>query len=537
MDPEKLRIARDKLTRVFRYLEALNQHRNPAKRRVDEQLWSLWLHNLPEHPSIKRGAAKPGPSRAKAKEAKSATDDGEGFVLKVQRPALTRPPEPANEIAAWLEAGWEDPSEDILVRQTREESDAAGNPRIVNFDDDRARSAALQRWKISRDEWAKNEKPARRAMRIFEALYALYGRIDREAERVELVLGDGILSWYRPEGGIYHPILLQRLQLQFNAAVPEFTLTEADHPVELYSALFQSMTDVDGRAIGRCREELEQEGFHPLINGATSGFLKRLVVQLSPRGELLEDRAPAGEATDPQIRRDPILFLRGRTLGCAAAIGGILADLRTREDLPWSLLNIVGEESPLPDTGETDPSANHYGEADAAVLLSKPANPEQIRIARQLEEYGGVLVQGPHGTGKTHTIGNLIGHLLAQGKSVLVTSHTTKALRMVRHHIVPELRPLCVSVLESDLDSRKQLESAVGSIAERLSRADARALELEAKKFEAQRHDLMKKLEELRNQLSEARADEYREVTLGEKHRSEERRVGKECRCRRAKEE
>src|SRR5256885_14646933 len=94
---------------------------------------------------------------------------------------------------------------------------------------------------------------------------------------------------------------------------------------------------------------------------------------------------------------------------------------RTREDLPWSLLNIVGEESPPPDTGETDPSANRYSEADAGVLLSKPANPEQIRIARQLEEYGGVLVQGPPGTGKTHTIGNLIGHLLAQGKSVLVT--------------------------------------------------------------------------------------------------------------------
>src|SRR5437879_8424891 len=149
---------------------------------------------------------------------------------------------------------------------------------------------------------------------------------------------------------------MQRVQLQFNAAVPEFTLTEADHPVELYSALFQSMTDVDGRAIGRCREELEQEGFHPLINGATSGFLKRLVVQLSPRGEMLEDRAPAGEANDPRIGRDPILFLRARTLGFAAAIDGILADLRTREDLPWSLLNIVGEESPprvsdLPQSG------------------------------------------------------------------------------------------------------------------------------------------------------------------------------------------
>ena len=81
---------------------------------------------------------------------------------------------------------------------------------------------------------------------------------------MELVLGDGILSWRRADGGIYHPILLQRLQLQFDASVPEFTLSEADHPVELYSALFQSMNDVDGRAIGRCREELDEGGFHPL---------------------------------------------------------------------------------------------------------------------------------------------------------------------------------------------------------------------------------------------------------------------------------
>src|SRR6266576_1597110 len=514
MDPDKLRIARDKLTRVFRYLEALNQHRNPAKRQIREQLWSLWLRNLPEHPSIKRGAAKAGSPRAKGKENQATADNSEGFVLKVQRPSLTRPPEPPNGLAAWLEAGWEDPSEEILVRQTREEPDAASNPRIMNFDDDRTRSAALQRWKLSRDEWAKNEKPARSAMKIFEALYALYGRIDREAERVELVLGDGILSWSRPEGNIYHPILLQRLQLQFNAAVPEFTLSEADYPVELYSALFQSMADVDGRAIGRCREDLEQGGFHPLLNGSTSGFLKRLVVQLSPRGELIEDEAPGEDENDPRIGRDPILFLRSRTLGFAAAIEGILSDLRVREDLPWSLLNIVGEESPVSELGEAGTPGSQYHEADAEVLLSKPANPEQVRIAKQLEEYGGVLVQGPPGTGKTHTIGNLVGHLLAQGKSVLVTSHTTKALRMVRHHIVPELRPLCVSLLENDLDSRKQLESAVGSIAERLSRADAGSLEIEWKNLEAERGELLKKLDDVRNQFADARADEYREIII-----------------------
>jgi very-short-patch-repair endonuclease len=514
MDAEKLRVAREKLTRVFRYLEALNQHRNPAKRQLREQPWSLWMRDLPDHSSVQRGAAKVSSSKTKDKNGQAMEDSS--YVLKVRRPRLTRPPEPPEEISAWLEDGWDDPSNAVAVDETLEESEDNREQRIEKFADNPARTAALERWKLLRDEWMKTERPARAAMKIFEVFYALYGRIGREAERVELILGDGILSWRRAEGGTFHPILLQRLQLQFDASVPEFTLTEADHPVELYSALFQSMSDVDGRAIGRCREELDEGGFHPLINGATSGFLKRLVIQLSPRGEFFEDQAPNKETNDPCIGRDAVLFLRARNLGFAAAIEGILADLRTREDLPWSLLNIVGEESPISEVENGDSPANTI-HPDGEVLLSKPANPEQIRIAQQLEEHRGVLVQGPPGTGKTHTIGNLVGHLLAQGKSVLVTSHTTKALRMVRHHIVPELRPLCVSVLESDLDSRKQLESAVASIAERLSRADASSLEMEAKKVETERLDLLKKLSEIRSRIADARADEYREIAIGGK--------------------
>src|SRR5246500_720468 len=345
MDAEKLRVVREKLTRVFRYLEALNQHRNPAKRQLREQPWTLWMRDLPDHSSVQRGAAKV--SSSKAKDQNGQTMEDPSYVLKVRRPRLTRPPEPPEEISAWLEDGWDDPSNPVAVDETLEESENSREQRIEKFADDPARAAVLERWKLLRDEWVKTESPARAAMKIFEAFYTLYGRIDREAERVELILGDGILSWRRAEGATFHPILLQRLQLQFDASVPEFTLSEADHPVELYSALFQSMSDVDGRAIGRCREELDEGGFHPLINGATSGFLKRLVVQLSPRGEFFEDQAPNREASDPCIGRDPVLFLRARNLGFAAAIEGILADLRTREDLPWSLLNIVGEEWPI----------------------------------------------------------------------------------------------------------------------------------------------------------------------------------------------
>src|SRR5437763_16145588 len=125
------------------------------------------------------------------------------------------------------------------------------------------------------------------------------------------------------------------------------------------------MGDVDGRAIGRCREDLEQGGFHPLLNGSTSGFLKRLVVQLSPRGALIEDEAPGENQSDPRIGRDPILFLPARTQGFAAAIEGILSDPRVPEDLPWPLLNIVAEKSPVTAPGKAGTTDSQYHESNA----------------------------------------------------------------------------------------------------------------------------------------------------------------------------
>src|SRR5467141_4013528 len=126
MDPDKLRIARDKLTRVFRYLEALNQHRNPAKRQLREQPWSLWMRDLPEHGSIQRGGAKS--LKAKNGNGQGSEDGGANYVLKVQRPRLTRAPEPPEEIAAWLEHGWDDPSNAFSIEETREESEKTAAP-------------------------------------------------------------------------------------------------------------------------------------------------------------------------------------------------------------------------------------------------------------------------------------------------------------------------------------------------------------------------------------------------------------------------
>src|SRR5690606_35372940 len=105
----------------------------------------------------------------------------------------------------------------------------------------------------------------------------------------------------------------------------------------------------------------------------------------------------------------------------------ILQGLDDREDLPSTLLRIVGIDPIRPEPPDPAEPTLFDNEEDE-ILFSKEANAEQVEIARRLERYKAVLVQGPPGTGKTHTIANLIGHLLAQGKSILVTSHTAKAL-------------------------------------------------------------------------------------------------------------
>ena len=150
---------------------------------------------------------------------------------------------------------------------------------------------------------------------------------------------------------------------------------------------------------------------------------------------------------------------------------------------------------------------------DAEVCSVSPQIQSRSRPARRLDRHGAVLVQGPPGTGKTHTIANLIGHLLAQGKAILVTSHTTKALRVLHDQIVPELQPLCVPVLGADMENRAHLERAVHGITSRLS-DDGDQLASQADDFARQRADLLVRLEAERAALHSATSDEYRDLEV-----------------------
>lgn len=517
--PDTLERGRERITQIFRFLQAFDQLRNPVIRRVQDQPWVQWLRDLPDHPAVQMAEVSGPPTDDPAMpnvptEAAPPRDDD--FVLKVSRPPTTSAPVPPAEVAEWLLRGWGDPDGRVEIIEQRDQSDEQGEMLAVRFDADKNRQSLLASWQERREAWAEKERPARQALRLFERLFELYSRIQRESERLELVLGDGILNWRTAGGGNHHPVLLQRLEIKYDPDVPPaFRLRETDHPVELYSPLFRELPDLPGANLARIREDFSQGAYHPLDGKLTSDFLGRLVGLLSSHGEYTGEGEVRGAADHPRLGRDRVIFLRLRTLGYSVALEGVLRDLETRQDLPSSLLRVVGI-----DTGADDLLANGGGTGlataneDPEILLSKEANAEQLQVARQLERHGSVLVQGPPGTGKTHTIANLLGHLLSEGKTVLVTSHTTKALRVLRDKVVEELQPLCVSVLGSDKESRDQLENSVQQIINKLDISSIDQLTAEAETLQRDRNEQLIKLRDLRARLLHARADEYREVLV-----------------------
>ena len=145
---------------------------------------------------------------------------------------------------------------------------------------------------------------------------------------------------------------------------------------------------------------------------------------------------------------------------------------------------------------------------DPDVLLAKPANPEQLAIAHEVEHNNVVLVQGPPGTGKTHTIANLLGHFLSQGKRVLVTSHTTKALSVVKDLLPKEIQPLCVTML----GDRKDLEQTSSELITRLTRLNVEDLEARIRALGLERHRLGTALADRRRRIFEQRRIEHEAV-------------------------
>lgn len=501
-------LVQDRLAQVFKFLKELHELRNPVSRDLGPYSQVLRIDAWPLHPTV---VVRRGDRTDDADESGDAEMEP---LIRIARAVLTACPAPPASLDGWLNPGWQDANADAEVLESRNVRDDKDATVTIAFADDYERVAALKSWTAVRARWAEAERPAIAARQVFDRIHVLWTAMQREGDRSELVIADGMLAV--PEQAIRHPVLMQRVMLDFEPSIPEFRLATGTEKVELNRALLRLVPAIEGRMIAQFNDELETQPVEPLGGDTATSFFKRLAQGLFRDGEFLE--TPGAISDRPTIWREPLIFVRPRNAGLSTSLDNIIEDLQDEDSKPPpGLGRIVGveedEHRATSGAGTAESPPTPIG-AIPDILFSKPANREQYEIASRLSESNAVLVQGPPGTGKTHTIANLLGYLLAQGKSVLVTAHTTKALRVLRGQVDKALQPLCLSVLDSDASSQTQLSHAAQEIADRLSGAHAPTLRREAGLLRDKRNKLLETRAEFRRRLRDARFSEVEEIVF-----------------------
>ncbi|APM39838.1 AAA domain-containing protein [Clostridium kluyveri] len=502
---------KNKASNLFRFLKQYNNIKNPTITDIDSQHWCRWLEDIPIHENIKNNIHK---------------DNDSDAILTVGKPEFTECPKPPLELKEWLENGWSKFDKEVNIKKSIskiEKDSGTGEEKLVkiNFDDDKKRISALENWKDKRTIWSKKEIAAHDVDDIFNMLYTLYSTLKKESEAMELIFGDGILGC-KYEKKIYHPILLQKVNLIFDANIPEFKIEVFDRSPELYKSVFTLVPDSNTELLLEIYKEFETEEFSPFDIDESDSFLNRVAHALSPNGEFLDNDGEFKFQEYPQIFRKPVLFVRKLNMGFESAIDAILEDLEEVDSIPEFLKDIIGVDednsTKLNNSNSTSTENSSTLLAsnglDENIILTKPANIEQLAVAKYLETRGAVLVQGPPGTGKTHTIANMIGHLLSQGKSILVTSYSEKALAVLKEKVTDNLQALCLSLL-STTESRIEMENTLDIINENRSRLEPDSLNQKITSLERDRKDKIKKLSKLKLELKNARLNEYRYIVIG----------------------
>ena len=353
---------RDKIKRIFRFLQELHQVKSPPIVDMGLYEWKLRYQAVPQYPSVQRGELD------------------SGFIIKVARPRESHCPKPSVAIEKWLKSDWEQFGVEPEIYARRKTTSLAGEETVELFEESRERVEAFEKWYEQKREWQKAEKQLRDSLNVFLDLFDLYGRFERESERLQLFIADGILRIKKPDVLIQHPILLQRVELVFNPSVPEFLIKESPEAPELYTPLLRYV-GIDGKAIQMLREQIDKDLLHPLDAEATSEFLKSFIHKFWPDGAYCDSVAQMPSDDVPCIYRDPTFFLGYRGQGYVEALEAYIQRLPDLGTVPEALLRLVGtEESAGAEAARTrvEPPGRSID-----LLLTKPANPEQQRVIEE----------------------------------------------------------------------------------------------------------------------------------------------------------
>jgi len=357
--------------------------------------------------------------------------------------------------------------------------------------------------------WAERTTKAYKANLLYDQLYSLRLLLKNEGDRYELVYGQGLLTWKRDdEETIYSPVFLTPLVLDFNAItrtiqisqdsmlksfVELAALQELGLPAEMDIVTWSDKINADPFDFWHYESLKIQSQF--LINTLSNNSED----QFSP--EIIS--APTLTAT-PSIWNAPIIFIRNRNNDLWAKYAGLIRrDIERNDILPTDFIaDLVGDYS----TERLHSAGNDDNDKRAEIKESElffplPWNDEQKRIAERINSNYGVVVKGPPGTGKSHTIANLISRFLAEGKTVLVTSQTSKALDVLRDKLPENIKSLAVTQLQQSAKQDQVLQESIAEISSNLGERHTKFSESQSEKLRKELHDLRQEKATLANKI------------------------------------
>ncbi|MGX1507482.1 UNVERIFIED_CONTAM: transcription elongation GreA/GreB family factor [Streptomyces graminofaciens] len=485
--PQEAASEADDATRVrqiFRFLAEAEASRTRPVRTLDGAAGTVWLDELPDDHGV-----------AVMLDGVLATDDP--AWLTVARPDREDAPQPKPLLAPWVDESRIRDFKQIRAPHLRRRIDpefpdwAAGIPLEKTYHelDEHPKREKIEKlyaaWEQEWLAWAERRRAIDPLVRLYDRLHKMHEDAANLGEAYELVLGFGRLTWQTTSGQrVERHLVTHRATIQLDPSTG--LLTAAPDPTGVGMELEEGMLEAVQHVPGPVREEIvavlehAADATDPEHLDALHTALRSWVNAAHSAGGYLPsvERAKPRSLDVPHVGFTPALVLRERnrrsTLDALRAIARQV-DAGTP---PTELLGyIAGRDGALTaadlaaaEDGGTDPAAGE-------MYFALPANEEQRTIAERLRSNRLVVVQGPPGTGKTHTIANLVTDLLAQGKRVLITSHTPRALRVLRDKLPESVRDLCVSRTEDGAAAQRELEASVQRILHEYAGYDPQASE------------------------------------------------------------
>jgi superfamily I DNA and/or RNA helicase len=343
-------------------------------------------------------------------------------------------------------------------------------------------------------KWAEKVRKIYQANVLYDQLYAMRLLLKNEGDSYELLLGHGLLTWQHSSvGKINAPVFLTPLVIEFNPIKRIIEVVPDTQPTARPFVEISSLYEMDNPAdkdLSIWADSINANPFdfwHLETLKAQSNWL---INTLSTTGEdsFTDQSVSNPKATAlPSIWNAPVIFARKRPNDLwskyAKKIGeniqGQIEDGACQ--LTDFVRDLVGdyEEEKIEETNSFEENLEVTSIKESDLFFPLPWNDEQKRIAERIDANYGVVVKGPPGTGKSHTIANLISRFLAQGKSVLVTSQTSKALEVLRDKLPKNIQSLAVSQLEDSgqigkKTSKEIMAESVSEISSNLGEGDTK---------------------------------------------------------------